>query len=105
MDDVEIISLGFERYKDKAKSIASLNRFKERMDINHEVLYAGYYDKKAASEKLPQLDKIISYPTLLFVDKNNKIVKIHTGFSGPATPGYVNFEKEFTNTLNSVRSK
>lgn len=105
MDDVAIISLGFERYKDETKSIASLKRFKERMGINHEVLYAGYYDKEAASEKLPQLDKIISYPTLLFVDKNNKIVKIHTGFSGPATPGYADFEKEFTNTLNSVRSK
>ena len=105
MDDVAIISLGFERYKDETKSIASLKRFQERMGINHEVLYAGYYDKEAASQKLPQLDKIISYPTLLFVDKNNKIVKIHTGFSGPATPGYVDFEKEFTNTLNSVRSK
>lgn len=105
MEDVAIISLGFERYKDDTKSIAALKRFAERMNIEHEVLYAGYYDKKAASEKLPQLDKIISYPTLLFVDKNNKIVKIHTGFSGPATPGYEDFEKEFTNNLNTIRQK
>ncbi len=105
MDDVAIISLGFERYEDEKKSTAALKRFADRMKIDHEVLYAGYYDKDVAAQKLPQLDKIISYPTLLFVDKDNKIVKIHTGFSGPATPGYADFEKEFTTTLNSIRQK
>jgi len=105
MEDVAIISLGFERYKDDAKSMEALKRFAERMKIGHEVLYAGYYDKEAAGQKIPQLDKIMSYPTLLFVDRDNKIVKIHTGFSGPATPGYIDFEKEFANTLNNLRQK
>ncbi|MBC7886203.1 MAG: TlpA family protein disulfide reductase [Saprospiraceae bacterium] len=102
-DDVEIISIGFERYKDAEKAKASLKRFKTRMNIDHEVLYGGHYDKKAASEKMPQLDKIMAYPTLLFVDRNNRIVKIHTGFNGLATPEYPAFEKEFGEIIESMR--
>ncbi len=75
------------------------------MKIKHEVLYGGYYDKKAASEKLPQINKIMSYPTMIITDKNNKIVKIHTGFSGPATPEYKAFKTEFESILNGIRNK
>ena len=75
------------------------------MNIKHEVLYGGYYDKKEAAEKLPQLDKILSYPTLVIADKNNRIIKIHTGFSGPATPEYKAFETEFDSILKSIRNK
>jgi thiol-disulfide isomerase/thioredoxin len=104
MDDVAVISIGFERYKDDEKSKSALKRFKDRMKISHEVLYGGYYDKKEAAEKLPQLDKILSYPTLVITDKQNKIIKIHTGFSGPATAEYKSFEKEFGDLLKSIRN-
>lgn len=105
MDDVALISIGFERYLDEAKSLAALKRYKDRMDIKHEVLLGGYYDKKSAQEKIPQLDKIISYPTLLFVDQDNNIIKIHTGFNGPATPGYQDFKKEFGSILDIMKNK
>ncbi len=103
-DDVAVISIGFERYKDAEKSRSALRRFKEKMQISHEVLYGGYYDKKEAAEKLPQLDKILSYPTLLITDKQNKIIKIHTGFSGPATTEYQTFAEEFDGVIKSIRN-
>jgi thiol-disulfide isomerase/thioredoxin len=103
-DDVALFSIGFERYKEADKSKSALKRFKERLNIKHEVLYGGYYDKKEAAEKLPQLDKILSYPTLVIADKNNRIIKIHTGFSGPATPEYKAFETEFDTILKSIRN-
>ncbi|MBK9736791.1 MAG: TlpA family protein disulfide reductase [Saprospiraceae bacterium] len=102
-DEVALISIGFERYEDAENSKAALKRFKEKLDLKHEVLWGGYYDKTAAGKKIPQLDKILAYPTLLFVDKKNRIVKIHTGFSGPATPGFKDFEKEFETVLASIR--
>jgi thiol-disulfide isomerase/thioredoxin len=104
MDDVALFSIGFERYREADKSRSALKRFKERMNIKHEVLYGGYYDKKEAAGKLPQLDKILSYPTLIIADKNNRIIKIHTGFSGPATPEYKAFKTEFDSILKSIRN-
>ncbi len=99
MDDVEVIVIGFERYKDEEKSIAALKRYKDKMGLDYEVLYGGYASKKLASEKFPMLNKIISYPTLLFVDRDNRIRKIHTGFNGPATSKFEGFKTEFERTL------
>ncbi|MBK9257753.1 MAG: TlpA family protein disulfide reductase [Saprospiraceae bacterium] len=99
---IAVISIAFERYKDTEKSLAAIMKFKQRLNIEHPVLLGGYYDKSEASLQLPQLDKIISYPTLLFVNRNNKIVKIHTGFSGPATSEYALFKSEFKQILESI---
>ena len=102
-DDVVLLSIGFERYKDENKSLMALKRFKDKLDLEHEVLYGGYYDKKVASQAMPQLNRIMSYPTLIITDKNNQIVKIHTGFSGPATPGYDKFKTEFNEILFEIK--
>ncbi len=104
-EDISLISIGFERYKDEIKAKSALKRFKERMKINHEVLYGGYYDKKAAMSKLPQLDTIMAYPTLIITDRDNHIVHIHTGFTGPATPDYKIFKDSFEIKLKSVLKK
>lgn len=101
-DNLEVISLGFERYKDKGKSIAALRRWKEKKDIPFTILYGGYYNKKEASEKLPMLNKIISYPTLIFVDKNNQVKKIHTGFSGPATSNWKTYRANLIQDIESL---
>lgn len=98
-NDVAVIEVNFERYKDEAKNIAQLRRYKEKMNIPFDVLYGGTSSKKVASEKFPQLSKIISYPTLLFVDRNNKIRKVYTGFTGPATSGFEKFDSDFKRIL------
>ena len=99
---IEIISLSFERYKDEKRSLEAINRYKKHMKIPWTMLHGGYFDKAEATEKLPFIDRVISYPTLLFVDADNKIQKIHTGFNGPATKDYPAFEKEFFNLINSL---
>ncbi len=101
-DQVEVIEIGFERYKDEAKGINQLRRYKEKLDLPFTMLYGGYASKKEASEKLPQISGVLSYPTLIFVDRQNKIRKIHTGFAGPATSGYVGFKKDFERILKEL---
>ena len=60
----------------------------------------------AMATKLPSLDTLISYPTLIVVDKNKKVRRIHTGFNGPATgDNYYNFKKEFERFLEKVIEK
>ena len=103
-DDIALISIGFERYKDDQKSIESLRRFQQKMDIKHEVLYGGYYGSKDESLKKLKIEKIVSYPTMIITDRNNNILKIHTGFSGPATPEYGAFVNEFKTLVNEAKN-
>jgi thiol-disulfide isomerase/thioredoxin len=97
------IAIGFERYKDKSRNLEALKRFKDRMNISYHVLYGGYYSKEESAKSLPFLDKVVSYPTILFVNQDNHIVKVYTGFNGPATPQYEEFRKEFEIILSDMK--
>ena len=104
--DIEVIAIGFERYKDEAKSMAALKRYKDKWEVPYQVLLGGTSASKSkASEKIPQLSGILSYPTLIFVDKSNKIRKIYTGFSGPATDQYQDFLNDFDRIIEELRKE
>lgn len=103
-DDIVIFGIGYERYRDQQKGIAALKRYKDKMNIPYPILYGGYADKKATSEAFPMLNKIISYPTMIYIDKKNQIHKIHTGFNGPATDQYDDFKIDFNETINKLRN-
>lgn len=100
--NVEIITLAFERYRETDKAMAAIETYKDHFDIDWEVLHAGYYNKKEAAQALPMLNHILSYPTLIFIDKNNQVQKIHTGFNGPATSTYDDFVKEFEEDVQTL---
>jgi len=100
--NLEVIALGFERHKDKAKAMNALRTYKEKFGMTYELLYAGPSNKKEAAKSLPMLNQIISYPTLIFIDQNDQVRKIHTGFSGPATDQYQDFISDFELTLNDL---
>ena len=72
------------------------------MNLNYDLLLGGYggTDKKIILEKLNSLEKLISYPTLIVIDKNKIVRKIHTGFNGPATGDeYEKFKYNFEEFL------
>ena len=69
------------------------------MNIPYEMVVAGYSDKKEAAKSLPMLNHILSYPTMIFIDKNDQVVKIHTGFNGTATSKYAEFLVDFEKTI------
>ncbi len=101
-DNLEVIALAFEKYRDKETAISKIKNYKERLSIPYEILMAGYYDKAEATKKLGFIDEILSYPTLLFVNKNNEVVKVHTGFNGPATSQYEAFQSSFDRLVNEI---
>jgi thiol-disulfide isomerase/thioredoxin len=93
-DKLAPIALAFERNADVAKS--QLVTYKEKMNVPYEILIAGTSTKKEeATKALPWLKEVVAYPTMIFLDKNNKVRKIYTGFDGPATSKYAAFTKEF----------
>ena len=80
-----------------------LNKLKDYLDVHYEILIAGVSDKDSASIALPMLNRVIAYPTTIFIDRESRVRKIHTGFSGPGTGIY--YEKlvdEFTSIVDSL---
>ena len=97
----EVISLMFEQFGDFKRAADATERFRQRYGIEYTTLIAGTSDKEDAATKLPQLNGVFAFPTTIFIDRQGKVRKIHTGFSGPATGKY--YEKlvaDFTSTVD-----
>ncbi len=103
--DLAVVGLFFEKHKEKDAANAQLRRYKEKMRIPYETLVVGYADKNEASAALPMLDKIMAFPTTIFIDKNNKIRRVHTGFTGPATSQYAAFKTEFDTFVKQLQAE
>lgn len=101
-NNVAVIGLGFEKYKEKEKATNALKNYKAKMNVPYDLLLAGYADKNEAAKAIPMLNKFMAFPTTLFLDKNNKVVRIHTGFSGPATSEYAAFKTDFEKYITEI---
>jgi thiol-disulfide isomerase/thioredoxin len=100
--DIAIVGLAFERHTDPVKARQAIARYRQKLDISYPILLAGSSDKNEASKQLPMLNKVFAFPTLIFIDSDNRVRKIHTGFNGPATLHYQSFKKEFHETVISL---
>ncbi len=100
---IEIIGLAYERKDDFAYARNRVQKMIEKFDIQYDVVIAGTDDKAAASSTLPMLQEVVAFPTTIFVGKDGKVKKIHTGFSGPGTGLYYEmFIQEFNETVNDL---
>ena len=103
--DLKVVALAFERYgADDDRSRAAIRRYQKNLDVDWPILLAGSNDKNEAGRVLPMLNKVISYPTMLFVDRDNRVRRIHTGFNGPATSKYAEFTESFDATVQELIS-
>ncbi len=101
---IEIIGLAFERSLEPNYVYPKIGRFIERFHIDYPVLLAGKIEE--ASEKLPQLNKVMSFPTSIIVDKKGVVRKIHTGFTGPSTGAYYeDYVKEFSELVEKLKAE
>jgi len=104
---IEIIGLAYERIDDFSYAKKRLNKMIDKLDIKYDFLIAGTSDKAQASQTLPMLNHIMSFPTTIFIDHKGVIRRIHTGFSGPGTGVYyqqfVDDFELFTNKLITER--
>ena len=82
---LKIQGLAFELTGEFERDSRQVRKYLKRHGVKYPVLVAGLSDKKLAAQKLPFLDKVKSYPTTIFLDQNNQVQAIHTGFTGPAT--------------------
>ena len=104
---VEIIGLAYENKRNGKADFQYAKSRVEKMRSKYKVAYdfviAGTSSTKSASESLPMLGKVISFPTTIFIDKKGNVRRIHTGFSGPATGKYyLEFIEEFNAFMNEL---
>jgi hypothetical protein len=75
----------------------------DKMDIQYDILIAGTDDKEKAAQTLPMLNAVVAFPTTIFIGKDGKVKKIHTGFNGPGTRQYYErFIENFNTTVNAL---
>lgn len=104
--DIAVIGLACERHRDTVKAMNAIRNYRKKLDVPYEILLAATTTSKpVVSTQLPFLDTILAFPTLVILDKNNKIHSIHTGFDGPATSKYPDFVKEFGQTIQTIKEK
>lgn len=82
---VEIVALMFEHFEDFERAAERVRIWRQSFGVDYETLIAGTSDKQKASSRLPQLDAVLAYPTTIFIGRDGKVARIHTGFNGPAT--------------------
>jgi thiol-disulfide isomerase/thioredoxin len=100
---LEVVSLMFEHFGDFDRAAAATRRFRQHYGIEYTTLIAGISDKDDAAKKLPSLDRVHAFPTIVFIDRKGMVRKIHTGFSGPATGDhYTQFVDEFQHTIDQL---
>lgn len=85
---LEVIALAFETSADFTKSSKDVATHKNYFKAPYEFLIAGQSGTKNASAALPMLNKVMSFPTTIFIDKKGVVRKISTGFYGPSTGAY-----------------
>jgi thiol-disulfide isomerase/thioredoxin len=101
--DLQILALAFEYTGEFSSDAEMVKRYKSRFNLPWDALVAGTSDKEAASDLLPFIEKVTSFPTTFFLNKQHKIEAVHVGFRGPGTGAYHELEKQaFINQINAL---
>lgn len=99
---VEILGLAYERKDDFEYASGRVKKMKEKLSVPYDFVIAGTNNKEKASETLPMLNKVIAFPTTIFIGKDGKVKYIHTGFEGPGTGIYYEqFKERFNQIVNA----
>jgi thiol-disulfide isomerase/thioredoxin len=103
---IEIIGLAYERKDDFTYASERVKKMISKLNVPYDFVIAGTNNKEKASETLPQLNRVVAFPTTIFIGKDGKVKKIHTGFSGPGTGIYYDqFVQHFNETVNELLSE
>jgi thiol-disulfide isomerase/thioredoxin len=100
---VEIIGLAYERKPEFEYASGRVKNMIKKYNVPYDFAIAGTSDKAQAAETLPMLNKVVAFPTTIFIGKDGKVKKIHTGYAGPGTGPYYQQEiQRFNETVNEL---
>jgi thiol-disulfide isomerase/thioredoxin len=102
---VKIIGLAYERTSSFANAKRLLQPFITRFNVTYPILATGVSvnDSLRTEKTLPEIKKIVGFPTTIFIDKNGMVKKIETGFNGPGTGDhYEIYKKDFNDLIDKL---
>ena len=111
---VKVHTLAFERGLDRPNgeklALRRLKNYHEemelwRLDDRWDVTLAGSASKTEAQQKLPFLDKVVSFPTTIVLHPEREQPWIHSGFNGPATGAKYDLERAALTAAINGRSE
>jgi len=82
---LSIVGLAFEMTGDFSRDSGQVIRMRERHKASYPFLLGGLSDKQKASEALPALDRVLAFPTTIFLHGDGRVRAVHSGFAGPGT--------------------
>jgi len=100
---IEVVSIQYERQLDTAFLRKVIGRQRQRYGITYDQVIGGIADKQVVANSLPSLNTFLAFPTTIFIDKQGRVARIHTGYTGPATGAYyAEFKKEFDQEVSDL---
>ena len=100
---IEVVGLAFESGDSFEYAAGRVKKMRQKTGVEYPVLIAGNKDKKKAAAALPMLREVVAFPTTIYVGKDGKVKKIHTGFNGPGTGVYYErFIEDFNSTVEGL---
>lgn len=82
---LEIVGFAYEMTGDRQRDAAMVERYRQHHQIPYQLSLVGVSNKQQAASTLPELSAVKAFPTTIFVGRDGKVAKIHTGFAGPGT--------------------
>jgi thiol-disulfide isomerase/thioredoxin len=82
---LSIVGLAFEYSGEFARDAAQVRRMRDRHRAEYPFLLAGSAAKDRAAEALPALDRVLAFPTTIFLHRDGRVRAVHSGFAGPGT--------------------
>ena len=99
---VDFIALAFERTTSKKEAMINLKKVSKKLKMNYPIALIDF-DKSVSVNTVLPIEKINAFPTTIFLNRKNEIVKIHTGFSGQATQDvFEDFQRDFNLMIDSL---
>lgn len=96
---LEIIAIGYETGDSFDDYANNLKRLKDKLGLDYKLIVGGEASKSLASEHFYMLNEVISFPTTIFIGRDGKVKRVHTGFNGPGTGHYYTEYTQKTNAL------
>jgi thiol-disulfide isomerase/thioredoxin len=87
-EQLQIIPVAFERGENFEQHVKQVQRQFTEMGLPYLPYFGGSSGKEDAGKAFPMLNRVMSYPTMIILDKKGVVRKIHTGFYGPGTGAY-----------------
>lgn len=100
---VEVVGVAFEQEDDPALAARTLPRYQAFYGVDYPILFGGSLDKVSAGQRLPWLNEVVAYPTLVLLDRQGRVREIYAGFSSPETgEPYTRFVQRFNATVDAL---